>query len=60
MEITQVYVDTEPGINRWLKENSHLDVVDIKLAANNDGEVIMIVYKEYEADEQYEDWVGQP
>ena len=41
----QVYCDTEVGINNWLKENKDKEVVDIKLAANESGELIMIVYK---------------
>ncbi|MDM5245724.1 hypothetical protein [Lysinibacillus sp. G4S2] len=42
----QVYCNDENGINKWLKENHNLvDIIDVKIAMNNDGEWIMVVYK---------------
>lgn len=43
--VYQIYVDTEPGINKWLKENQNAEVVDIKMSANEESEIVMVVYK---------------
>lgn len=43
--IYQIYLDTEIGVNAWLKKNSNLEVVDIKMSANEEGEIVMVVYK---------------
>lgn len=44
-KVNQIYVDTELGVNRWLKNNSNLEVVDIKMSANEAGEIVMVIYK---------------
>lgn len=44
-KVNQIYVDTELGVNSWLKENPNAEVVDIKMSANEAGEIIMVVYK---------------
>lgn len=44
--IVQVYVDTQDGVNRWLKQNNHVKVVDIKMSANEMGEIIMVIYNQ--------------
>lgn len=43
--ITQVYCDTEEGINKWLRENRSVDIVDIKMSMNEEGEYIMVIYR---------------
>ena len=45
VKFNQIYVDTETGINEWLKKNHDVEVVEIKLSANEESEVVMIVYK---------------
>lgn len=45
VKVNQIYVDTETGINKWLKKNHDVEVVDIKMSANEESEVVMIVYK---------------
>lgn len=45
VKVNQIYVDTETGINKWLKENPNAEVVDIKMSANEESEVVMVVYK---------------
>ena len=44
-KLIQIYCDTELGVNRWLDKNQHFEVVDIKLAGNEAGEIIMVIYK---------------
>jgi hypothetical protein len=41
----QVYCDGEDGTNKWLKEHQDVEIIDIKIAMNQDGEMIMVVYK---------------
>lgn len=47
-KIYQVYCNTEPYINEWLMGRPDLDVVDIKFASNEVGEIIMVIYREEE------------
>ena len=42
----QVRCDKEFFINKWLKENPNVEIIDIKMSANYDGKLIMVVYKE--------------
>lgn len=44
----QVYCNNENGINKWLSENTDVEVIDIKMSMNNDGEYIMVIYKKSE------------
>lgn len=44
-KVNQIYVDTELGVNRWLKNNPNVEVVDINMSANEAGEIVMVVYK---------------
>lgn len=42
----QVYCNSEKGVNEWLKENFNLvEVIDIKMAMNEIGEYIMVIYR---------------
>lgn len=41
----QIYCDDEAGINRWLKENKHKEIVNIQMTINESGEYIMVTYK---------------
>jgi hypothetical protein len=43
----QVYCDTEQGINNWLKDHQDVEIVDFRMAFNNQysEEWIMVVYK---------------
>lgn len=41
----QVYCDGEEGINKWLRGNQDIKIIDIQMALNNDGYGIMIVYE---------------
>lgn len=41
----QVYCDTEDGVNKWLREHQDVEIVDFRMAMNQDGEWIMVVYK---------------
>lgn len=41
----QVYCNDANGVNRWLKERQDVKVIDIKMAMNNDGEYVMVVYE---------------
>lgn len=41
----QVYCDGENGINKWLKDHKDVEVIDIKIALNEQGEYIMVIYK---------------
>lgn len=41
----QVYCNDEKGINKWLSENYDIEIVNIQMSLNNDGECIMVVYK---------------
>lgn len=42
----QVYCNDENGINEWLAEyHDSVEVIDVKIAMNNDGEYIMVVYR---------------
>ena len=47
----QVYCDSERGVNKWLQEHLNVEVIDIKMSTNHDGELIMVVYKEGENNE---------
>ena len=43
----QVYCNDESGVNQWLRAtHGTSEVVDIKIAMNEHGEYIMVVYKE--------------
>ena len=44
----QVYCDSEMVVNKWLKENPNVEIIDIKMSLSTDGELIMVVYKEGE------------
>lgn len=44
-KIFQIYIDTESGINAWLRNNPDAEVVDIKFATMPEDEVAMILYK---------------
>jgi len=44
-KFSQVYCDTEFGVNKWLKKNQDIEVVDIKITGNVNGELVMVVYK---------------
>lgn len=47
----QVYCNDEKGINKWLQEKFNLvEVIDIKFSMNQDGEYIMVIYKELEGE----------
>lgn len=41
----QVYCNDENGVNKWLREHQDVEIIDIKIAMNNDGEFIMVIYK---------------
>ena len=41
----QVYCNDEKGINKWLREHQDVEVIDIKMSMNNEGEYIMVIYK---------------
>lgn len=45
-QITQVYCNSEDLVNMWLREHPDVEIIDIKLALNDDGELIMVVYRE--------------
>lgn len=47
----QVYCNSEDCVNRWLKEHRDIEIIDIQIALNNDGELIMVVYKEAQNNE---------
>jgi len=49
--VIQVYCDSEMFINKWLKEHPNVEVIDIKMSTNHDGELIMVVYKESKQNE---------
>lgn len=42
----QVYCNYESKINKWLKEHPNVEVIDIKMSLNDDGELIMVIYEE--------------
>lgn len=44
-KVNQVYCDNELGVNRWLKKNPDVEVVDFKMSMNDDGELIAVIYK---------------
>lgn len=44
-KVHQVYCNVEKRVNDWLKENTSIEVVDIKIAAGQGEVVVMIVYK---------------
>lgn len=45
----QIYCNDENGVNRWLAENDgKMEVIDVKIAMNQDGEYIMVIYKPFE------------
>lgn len=51
----QVYCDDENGVNRWLKENySKVEVIDVKIALNELGEMVMVTYKEINQEEYFD------
>lgn len=50
-KVYQVFCSDEIGVNMWLKKNPETEVTDIKIAANEDGELVMVVYK-IEVEEQ--------
>jgi hypothetical protein len=41
----QVYCADEIGMNNWLKKNSHVEVIDIKMCMNEQGEYLMAIYR---------------
>lgn len=41
----QIYCNDENGVNKWLREHQDVEIIDIKMAMNNDGEFIMVIYK---------------
>lgn len=43
--VYRVFCSDEIGVNKWLKNNPDADVVEIKMSANEEGEVVMVVYK---------------
>ena len=48
----QVYCNDENGVNQWLRDNQDVEVLDIKLSTNNDGEYIMVVYETKETKQE--------
>lgn len=43
--MVQIYCDTEDGINKWLKEHPDVELLDFRMALNEEYEWIMVVYK---------------
>lgn len=44
-KVHQVYCGNELGVNRWLKKNPDIEVVDFKMSMNEEGELIAVIYK---------------